>query len=133
GTATLTVWNPAPGGGPSGPLTFTILGNPTPSIFAVSPSFVLAGAGGSTVTIQGTGFVSTSVAQWNGANRQTTVLFDRLIASILATDLQTPGTAQVRVFNPGPGGGVSNAIAVTILEASPPQPNPVPAITSIDP
>src|SRR5207247_520420 len=43
GTADVSVFTPAPGGGTSGNLTFTIA-NPVPSVLSLSPSSVMAGA-----------------------------------------------------------------------------------------
>ncbi len=49
-----------------------------------------------------------SVVRWNGADRPTTfVSINRLTAQIPASDLLTAGTAEVTVFSPAPGGGLS--------------------------
>ena len=71
GTASVSVQNPAPGGGISNAQTFTI-NNPVPAVTSVSPNSAIAGAAAQTVTINGTGFVAGSKVQWNGADRATT-------------------------------------------------------------
>ncbi len=110
GTAEVTVFNPAPGGGASNALTVTIL-NPIPTISFLDPQQVEAGAPAFTLRVLGSGFVSSSVVRWNGSDRPTTfVNSSELRTSIPASDIAAPGTAQVTVFNPAPGGGTSNAI-----------------------
>ncbi len=75
-----------------------------------------AGDAGFTLTVNGSGFVSDSVVQWNGASRTTTyVSATQLTAAIPATDIAAAGTASVTVFNPAPGGGTSNAQSFTIV------------------
>jgi hypothetical protein len=126
GTANVTVFNPVPGGGESGAVTFTI-NNPAPTISSISPATTVAGSGGFTLTITGTNFVTNSVVRWNGSPRATTfVSSTRLEAAIPASDVATAGTANVTVFNPAPGGGESGAVTFTIN-------NPAPTISSISP
>ena len=128
GTANVTVFNPAPGGGESGAVTFTI-NNPAPTISSISPATAVAGSGNFTLTITGTNFVTNSVVRWNGSPRPTTfVSSTQLTAAIPASDIATAGTASVTVFNPAPGGGTSNTATFTI-QAS----NPAPTITTISP
>jgi hypothetical protein len=65
--------------------------------------------------VNGTGFVSASVVNWNGAARTTTfVSGTQLQAAIRRTDVAAAGTATVTVFNPTPGGGTSNAATFTV-------------------
>ncbi len=111
GTSSITVSNPAPGGGISNAVTFTIIQPaPVPSIAGLSPAFAVAGSPQFTLTVNGSGFVSGSTVRWNGSARQTTVVSgSQLTAIIPATDIASPGTASVTVFNPSPGGGTSNA------------------------
>ncbi len=73
-----------------------------------------------TLTVNGTGFVSSSVVNWNGSARSTTfVNSSQLTASILASDVAKPGSGQVTVVNPSPGGGISNAIPFEVTRAIP--------------
>ena len=136
GTASVTVFNPAPGGGTSNALSFTIeepvVLNPVPAITSLSPSSATAGGTAFTLTVNGSGFIDGSVVRWDGSDRTTTfVSSTQLTADITTTDIATDGTASVTVFNPAPGGGTSNALSFTIEE--PVVLNPVPAITSLSP
>jgi hypothetical protein len=59
--------------------------------------------------VNGTGFVSRSLVEWNGSVRTTNYISNsKLMASILATDISSLNTASVTVVNPAPGGGTSN-------------------------
>ena len=132
GTASVTVFNPAPGGGTSNAQTFTInaAANPVPTTTSISPTSATAGGSAFTLTVNGSSFINGSVVQWNGSSRTTTyVSAIQLTAAITATDIATAGTASVTVFNPAPGGGASNAQTFTINAAA----NPVPTTTSISP
>ena len=66
-----------------------------------------------------TGFISTSTVNFNGNPRATTfVSATQLTAAILASDIANPGTFDVTVTNPAPGGGTSNAVTFTVNAAS---------------
>ena len=111
GTASVRVSTPAPGGGNSNALTFTINiipTNPVPTLGSLSPSTATSGAAPFTLTVNGTNYVSGSVVRWNGGARTTTfVSGTQLQAAIPASDVATAGTASVTVFSPTPGGGTS--------------------------
>jgi YVTN family beta-propeller protein len=116
GTPAVTVTNPAPGGGTSKAINFTITSgvNPVPTIQDLFPTCSPAG---DPVQLQvvGSNFVANSVVRWNGSNQPTTMnAINGLIAQISASDVAAAGTAAVTVFNPGPGGGSSNASTFTI-------------------
>jgi len=130
GTASVTVFNPAPGGGLSNAQTFTInSSNPVPTTTSLSPASANAGGPGFTLTINGTGFVNGSVVRWNGLNRTTSYVSpNQVTASISSGDIAVSGTVSVTVFNPAPGGGLSNAQTFTINSS-----NPVPTTTSLSP
>jgi hypothetical protein len=126
GTVPVIVTNPGPGGGASNSLTFTI-NNPRPTVTSISPTSATAGGAAFTLTVNGSGFITTSVVKWNGAARTTTFSSStRLTAAISAADIATAGTIRVTVTNPGPGGGTSASKTFTIN-------NPVPAISSTSP
>jgi uncharacterized protein YdgA (DUF945 family) len=128
GTQPVTVVNPPPGGGTSNAQNFTI-NNPVPAITSLSPNVAAVGGPDFTLTVNGTGFVSTSVVNWNGAPKTTTfVSATQLRAAILAADIAAVGTPSVTVVNPAPGGGPSNAQTFTIAI-----PNPVPTTTGLSP
>ncbi len=126
GTASVLVHNPAPGGGNSGTLTFTI-NNPVPTIASLSPSSTLAGSAAFTLTVNGSNFNTQSQVQWNGAGLSTTfVSATQVTASVPAANVANAATVSVRVNNPAPGGGNSGVLTFTIN-------NPVPTLVSMSP
>jgi hypothetical protein len=132
GSVSVTVFNPAPGGGLSGASTFTINGapNPAPLITTLVPATANAGTPGFTITVFGTGFVPGASVLWNGSARTTTFInAGQLTASILTADLASAVAANVSVFNPAPGGGTSPVASFSITSAA----NPSPVITSTNP
>jgi uncharacterized protein (TIGR03437 family) len=111
----VTVVNPAPGG-TSNVLIFTVE-NPLPSLSSLSPSTALVASQPFTLRVSGANFVSGSIVRWNGLARATNfVSATALTAQITAADLAVDGRNSVTVFNPGPGGGVSNAATFTVLQ-----------------
>lgn len=131
GTINVTVFNPTPGGGTSGALTFTInTPNPIPVITSISPNTAVENSAGFILTVNGSNFVNGAVVRWDGQNRTTTfVSATQLTAQILAADLQGTGQASVTVVNPLPGGGTSNVITFNITSGQ----NPAPTLTGINP
>jgi len=104
--------------GSNPPPTGSTGSNPAPTTTSVSPTSATVGGPVFTLTVNGTGFVSGSVVQWNGANRTTTLRSaTQLTAAIPATDITTAGTALVTVVNPAPGGGISNAQKLAIVSS----------------
>ncbi len=111
GTANVTVLNPAPGGGASNTVSFAV-GNPVPTITGLSPFWATPGGLGFTLTVNGTGFIGSSVVRWNGVSRTTTPVNNtQLTIQITAADIASEGTKSVTVFNPAPGGGESNGMS----------------------
>jgi 6-phosphogluconolactonase len=100
---------------PSGP-PVSSGSNEIPTIQVLSPSCAPAGEPSHQLTVVGLNFVAGSVVRWNGSDRPTTGngSINGLIAQISASDVASAGTATVTVFNPGPGGGTSNALTFTI-------------------
>ena len=132
GTYPVVATNPAPGGGASNSVNFTVssVNNPVPTISSLSPSSVIAGAAAQTLTINGTGFIASSVVTYNGvAHAATFVSSTQLTIMLSASDQGTAGTYPVVVINPAPGGGGSNAFNFTVSSTN----NPVPAISSLSP
>jgi trimeric autotransporter adhesin len=123
GTSNVAVSNPTPGGGTSPSTSFTITpftSNPAPTLSSLTDASTWAGWPGLPLTINGAGFVASTISQWNGLNRPTTALSDTLLRSgIPASDLTTPGTVQVAAFNASPGGGTSNKLNFTIKPVPP--------------
>jgi hypothetical protein len=102
--------------------------DPLPPI-SILPTSTLSGSNGITIgatpaghsdsvlTVQAAGFSPTSVIGWNGESRPTTVVSgNQLTAQISAQDLSTPGTVQITVFDPAPGGGTSPPVTLTITQ-----------------
>jgi YVTN family beta-propeller protein len=91
-----------------------------PAITTLSPSGVPAGGQAFQLTVigpnPGSNFEAGSVVRWNGSDRPTMSngSINALVAQISASDVATAGTAAVTVFNPGSGGGISNALTFTI-------------------
>lgn len=126
GTAQIVVVNPGPGGGTSNAITFSI-NNPSPQISAISQNSATVGSLALTLTITGSGFVQSSVVQWNQSNRATTFASSTQVqVALTAADLAVAGTAQITVTNPGPGGGLSSPVTFTVN-------NPAPQISGISP
>jgi hypothetical protein len=90
--------------------------NPVPLVNQpLVPTSVVPGAPGLTLTVNGTGFVATSVVNWNGTSLSTTfVNFHQLVADVPVSNLASANTASVTVSSPAPGGGTSNAVPFTI-------------------
>jgi hypothetical protein len=89
--------------------------NPKPAITSLSPNAAAAGSVAFSLTVNGTGFISSSVVRWNGTARTTTyVSSTQLQAAITAADVATAGTANVMVYNPTPGGGTSTGVRFTV-------------------
>jgi len=110
--------NPAPGGGNSAASSFSIM-SPTPSLTGLSPQSVPQGAA-TTVTVNGSGFEANSVVLWNGAPRTTTfVSGTALQVTLTAADLQSYGTGQISVNNPGPGGSNTTPTELEVAANTP--------------
>jgi hypothetical protein len=86
--------------------------NPVPYVdLPVVPAAEVPGGPGFTLTVNGAGFVSGSVVNWNGSPRATTfVRTGQVTAAILASDIATASTGAITVTNPVPGGGTSNVV-----------------------
>ena len=95
GAASVLVANPD--GTKSSASTFTI--NPAPpALTSLSPATTVVGSSAFTLTVNGTGFISSAVVAWNGSNRTTTyVSTTQLTAAISAADIASTGSASVDV------------------------------------
>ncbi len=110
--------------------------NQTPVINLIIPSNITAGSEGFTLFVSGTGFMGgpsgVSFAYWNGSPRSTyfNPTTGELTVAIPASDVASPGQAQVTVVNPAPGGGPSQAsftFTIVPVQAS------YPVISSLSP
>lgn len=135
GTILVGVTTPAPGGGISQTvdLNVTATASPVPSILSITPTSIPASGGVTTITINGSNFVPTSVVTVNGANRQTNYASGAILTfGLQSSDIATAGTLRIAVLNPPasgitpPGGGVSNIILLNVV-------NPSPVISAVSP
>jgi hypothetical protein len=117
GSATITVFNPAPGGGTSGsqPLQITS----APVLSSLAPTTAPAGGAGFTLVVGGSSFVPGAMVRWNGVDLTTTFSTSAaLSASVPAGNIASPGTIPITVFNPGAGGGLSNAMNFSVTQTA---------------
>src|ERR1700676_1029946 len=109
--------------------------NPVPTISSLNPNTIVAfvpifGEPPVTIAVTGTNFIT-------GANNNSSVLWNGsplptlpgpsggLLAELGSSNVSTPDTATITVFNGPPGGGTSNALTFTVLSP--------PAITALSP
>jgi IPT/TIG domain len=124
--ATVTVANPSPGGGTSAAVQFAV-NNPSPIISKISPVSIVAGSGDTTLDISGSGFVPSTVIDWNGAALVTTFASETELKAVLpAVDVSAATQAEVTATNPPPVGGTSAQTSFVVG-------NPLPTITSVSP
>ena len=89
--------------------------NPIPTISFLSPSGAAVGGPAFTLEVSGSNFLASSVVRWNGSDRSTAFQNStQVTAQIPASDIAANGTANITVFNPGPGGGTSNSLNFSI-------------------
>ena len=126
GTAQVTIFNPAPGGGASAPLPFTLT-QPTvvPTISSLSPA---TGATGTSfiLTVNGTGFQQGSNVFFNNWYYAGTFTSSTQISVNFPLSNVTPGTYSLYVVDPPPA-GTSAPVNFTVT------PPPAPTITSVSP
>src|SRR5207244_1202991 len=126
GTPAITVFNALPGGGTSN-ATDLIVNNPIPTVTSIAPTSKTAEDAAFVLTVNGTNFNNSSIARLGGVDRSTTfVNSTQLTAQLTAVDVATASTFSITVFNPTPGGGISNAANLIVN-------NPVPTLTGILP
>ena len=128
----ISVGNPGPNYPTSNNLNFTVnLGvYPVPTLTSISPTTIIAGSLPFQIIAYGKDFASGAVLNFNGIAETTAVALRALnaYAMIPTADISTPGTVQVTLTNPTPGGGTSVPQSFVIT-----QPTVVPNITSINP
>jgi len=116
----------------------TFQNNTGASISFLSPGQISAGNTDFVMTVNGGGFVTKTVVQWNGKPLKTTPTLDSAgnilneTAAVPAALVAKPGVATVITLNPASGAGnngLSNPIAFIIN----PPPNPLPGLTGISP
>jgi uncharacterized protein (TIGR03437 family) len=98
--------------------------NPQPLITSLSPALIQAGSGPLTLTINGSGFISSSSVTFDGVpHTPSFVNGSQLGITLSVSDLAAPGSFPVIVSNPTPGGGSSNAAFLLISSSTPINPN----------
>ncbi len=118
GTAAVTV---VLGGVPSNIALFTI--NPGPVINSINPAGATAGGPAFSLTVNGSGFASGAVVDWNGSPLSTTYVSSTQVTASVPADLITKaGTAAVTVVL----GTLTTDSAIFII-------NPAPAVSSLGP
>ena len=95
----------------SGAYTINLPNNPSPGLASLSPAVKSAGSAAFTLTVTGSGFVSTSTVYW-GNTALTTQYVDAstLTAQVTSRTIATAGVSPVTVQSPSPGGGTSNSL-----------------------
>lgn len=122
---TSILWQSPP---PSGP------NNPLPTLVTMFPASAPLLGPTITLTVKGTGFVFGSFVQWSNSKLPTTYISNTQLTATLPAQLFVPfslysfsGSAQITVWNPGPGGGTSNALTFTLTGPG------APSLSSISP
>jgi hypothetical protein len=138
GTGTVTVVNPGGALSNGKDLDVVALSVGSPEIVRLTPDVIDSGAGGFSLVVEGSGFVSGSTVQWNGQAKTTRYESSGLLtADILGSDAAGGESYLVTVTNPASGamgvqdigaegGGTSNTGIVS-------NKNPVPLLEGLTP
>jgi uncharacterized protein (TIGR03437 family) len=104
GTLTLTLTNPAPGGGVSAPASFLVspalVPRQPPGLSSVAPSRLDKSAD-TPITVGVSGLSASAVARWNGTAHPIDLAHSTFTAS--AAELSHAGTGEVTIFDPATG------------------------------
>lgn len=123
GVRQVAVFTPAPGGGLSRVLPLFVAPRtyPMPGIGTVSPMALSTTGGATVVEITGSGFVPQSVVTINNLAREsvTYVSATALRFTLTSAEVAAGGAYVVRVVNPFPGGGTSNAVTINVTAPLP--------------
>jgi trimeric autotransporter adhesin len=96
-------------------LTATKHVSPVPVSKSSSPPTASHGTANFRMAIKGSGFVPGSVVTWNGKTHSASYVNEtEMTVYVRAADVASPGTADVVVKNPTPGGGKSNTLTFPI-------------------
>jgi len=90
--------------------------NPPPALSSISPTVVPAGSANTRLTLTGTGFTPQSVVELGGT-ALATVYWNptALTATVPAAQLTMAESLPVLVTTPGPGGGASSPVTLTVM------------------
>jgi len=116
------------------PVTFTASGdNPDPDLTSIAPMSGIQGQTAMQVVLTGTGFISSSTVSFSspstGITINSTVVDSptQITVTITIATTAATGTRNVRITNPGPGGGSSSDRLLSIVVP------PVPTLASLAP
>lgn len=116
----------ASSGGVSGVIFLPIVSNPqstlstnqTPELTSLTPTIIDPAKAPLNLTLTGKNFTQETRVRWNGAERSVNVLSKtQLSLPIDLTDLGSDTEVAIAVYNPGPNGGVSNQLQLSLLPA----------------
>jgi len=114
----------------------TFQGNTGAFLQSLSPDNIPAGGSDLTITVNGGGFVTRTVVEWNGQKLKTNVTTDAnnnvtLLTAVVPANLTaTPGKASVLTQNPFSGSG-NNGLSNTLIFIVNNPPNKIPQITTV--
>ncbi|MBM4345250.1 MAG: IPT/TIG domain-containing protein [Deltaproteobacteria bacterium] len=122
----------ADAGGGSAQATFVVTapGNPVPYLVpqAFGAGQIPTATTDQKLTFEGHNFIAATQIRFDGKPLTTTVATSTLTATVPAALLAGPGVHSIDAFNPGPGGGASNVLTLTVIQSV-----PQPAIAALDP
>ncbi|MBI1760780.1 MAG: hypothetical protein HYR56_05015 [Acidobacteria bacterium] len=116
-TARVTVFTQTPAGGlESAPLDLALTPiAPVPVLARLEPATVAIAGGQKLLIVNGRNFLNTTVVRVNGMARPTTYRSDaKLEVTLTDAGLAQAGALNLTAFNGAPGGGVSNALPLTV-------------------
>ncbi|MCG3174675.1 MAG: hypothetical protein GMKNLPBB_02935 [Myxococcota bacterium] len=107
GALPIRLRNPEPGGGEGAPKNLQVV-HPVPVVSSVTPDSGKLRAAAETITITGDGFVNGASILVEGKPAVTVWLAENKVKATLGPEwTRTAGALELKVKNPGPGGGVS--------------------------
>jgi dipeptidyl aminopeptidase/acylaminoacyl peptidase len=119
GVVAVLVSDTAVGGGRSNAVSFTVV-NPPPQIALLDAPPLKTGGPATTFTVRGRDFRPNSHIQIAGTSVATQYRTDQELSAVVPAEvLAKPGSLPVAVIAPGPGGGTSNSMALTVLAPFP--------------
>jgi len=90
--------------------------NVAPTLSTISPAAIVSGSSDTVITVNGSGFSSSSIVLLNGTVLSTSFTSStQLSATVPAANLANLGWAPIVVSNPAPGGGISSALPLSIF------------------
>lgn len=96
--------------------------NPVPTITSFSPPSVYAGGPSFNLTVNGTGFVSSTVIYWSNFDPPLTTTYvssTQVTAEVPAAYITSPTSTYIYAYNPPPGGGSSGELEYLVIALDP--------------